>query len=95
MTVFGAPAVLDCLDYGFGGVGIGDLGSDPGGLGGRGGGWGFFDLLRDGVDVGLLACGADSSGSGCCEGEGHSAAVASCGAGDKDGLSFQPVDRAV
>ena len=48
MTVFGAPAVLDFLDYGFGGVGIGYGGGDAGGAWG----WGFVDLLRDGVDVG-------------------------------------------
>lgn len=97
MTVFGAPAVLDFLDYGFGGVGIGYVGGDPGGFGGRGGGWGFIDPLRDGVDVGLPACGADypGSGSSCCEGKGRSAADASCGARDKDGLSLQAVDRAV
>ncbi len=40
------------------------------------------DLSRDGVDVGLRACGADYPGSGCCEGKGRNAADASSGAGD-------------
>lgn len=60
----------------------------PVGLG-RGWVWGFVDLLRDGVDVGLSAYGADYPAAA------KAKADVSSGAGDRDGLSFLAVDMAV
>ena len=86
--------ILGFLDDGGSCLWIGDVGGDADGSGRVDGACGLIDLLRDGVDVSLAACGADYPGSGCCKGNAHGAADASSSAGDEDRFSLQAVDMA-